>query len=62
MIPEIVLVESFIVDLLEAHGTLRGWDLRGPKDAWTLPVQSEGLRGLVSWAVFLGYKIFVDGR
>jgi hypothetical protein len=38
VIPEIVLVESFIVDLLEAHGTLRGWDLRGPKDAWTLPV------------------------
>ena len=24
----------------KAHGTLRGWDLRGPKDAWSLPIPS----------------------
>eukprot|EP00435_Cladocopium_sp_Y103_P059236 s414_g21.t1 len=30
-------LESLVL-FAQAHGTLRGWDLRGPKDAWTLPV------------------------
>lgn len=41
-------LESLVL-FAQAHGTLRGWDLRGPKDAWTLPVPpSLGLPWCVS--------------
>eukprot|EP00434_Breviolum_minutum_P020386 symbB.v1.2.017979.t1/scaffold1402.1/size121251/8 len=30
-------LESLVL-FAQAHGTLRGWDLRGPKDAWSLPI------------------------